>query len=154
MAFTEILDPRNSDVILEEAVNLFSRNKGDDTLTTSVATSPVKQGTVVWRAKSADPTAVWDIVDASGDISVNNEYAVLLGAQETGKVFRPNERFTVASATATKVILIKRAARVKEQVLKDVHMTGYGLNQTQFNQLKHLMSFQGILVEDSLTPVA
>lgn len=153
MAFVTISDPRNSDVVLEEEENYFSRS-GSTAILNNTAGGTIKQGTVVWRAKGTDPAAVWDIVDASGDLSVNNEYAILLGAQVKGSVFRPAESFVVTAATDTKVILLRRICRVKEQVLKDVHVTGYGLTQGNFDTLKHLLAREMILVEDSLTAVA
>ena len=147
MPFVSVSDPRYSDVVLQEDENLYSRARATATITT--ATGTYKQGTVLFRTKSIDPTVAWDVVDAVGDISIANEYAILIGDN-----FKPTEAITLTNAVARDVLTIKRFARLKESVLKDIYITGYSMSATDFNKLKHVLSLQGILVEDSLTAIA
>ena len=76
MPFTTVNDPRYSDVVLKELNDYDSRRVVSVNVTT---TGTYKQGTVLFRAKAVDDSAVWDVVDASGDLSIANEYAVLIG---------------------------------------------------------------------------
>lgn len=151
MPFVTINDPRNSDVVLGEEENRFSRDVV--TLNLSTATGDYKQGTIVFRAKGTDPTVAWDVVDAAGDLSASNEYAVLLGAQVKGLPFVAREVSAITTGTATQAIVIRRLASIKESVPKAVHVTGYGLSAGNWATLKHLLAFQNILVQDSYTAV-
>lgn len=152
MPFVDIVDPRASDVILEEEENRFSR----DVVTVNFAnTGAYKQGTIVFRVKGTDPTAAWDVVDAAGDLSLSNEYAVLLGAQVKGQPFTLRESSQITAATNTSAIVLRRMARIKESVPLAIHGTaGYGLTSGNMATLKHLLAFQNILVEDSYVAVA
>jgi len=151
MPFVTINDPRNSDVVLYEEENRFSRDVV--TVTLSTATGDYKQGTILFRAKGTDPTAAWDVVDGAGDLSASNEYAVLLGAQVKGQPFEVRDVNPITTATATQAIVLRRLASIKETVPKAVHVTGYGLSAGNWATLKHLLAFQNILVQDSVAAV-
>jgi hypothetical protein len=149
MPFVSVTDPRISDVILEELPNLASRGKGDS-VTLTGTTGTYKQGHVLFRARSADPTAQWDVVDANADIAITNEYAILIGDN-----FKVTETIALTQSVAKNVLVLKRNARVKEQILKDIYVTGGLLTNTQFGTLKHVLAlYQNILVEDSLVGVS
>lgn len=142
-----LTDPRYTDVVLYEEDFFQSR---DVITVTNSGGGTFKQGTVVWRLKGSDSTAVWDVVDASGDISVNNEYAVLIGND-----YEPNETIVLTAATPTKCIAITRWAIVKETVLKSLlTVSPYTLSATNFNDIKRLLAKDGILVNDSLVAIA
>ena len=145
MPFTPILDPRYNEVVLEEEENLYSRDKA---IVNNSAGGAKALGTVVWRVKGTNPDAVWDVVDAAGDLAVANEYAILIGDNYSIK-----NSISLTAATNTPVLILARDARVKESVLKSIHVTG-GFTSGNFETLKLLLKASGILVEDSLTPYA
>lgn len=145
MPFTPIVDVRYSDVVLQEAENLRSRDKAT---VTNAGGGNKSIGTVIFRAKGTDPAAAWDVVDAAGDLAVTNEYNVIIGDN-----FCVKSTIALTPATPTPVLVLARDARVKESVLKSIHETG-GFTSGNFATLKHLLKANGIIVEDSLVPYA
>lgn len=142
MPFTNVNDPRYSDVVLKELNDYDSRRVVSASVTT---TGTYKQGTVLFRAKAVDDSAVWDVVDAAADLSIANEYAVLIGDSK-----KPVETVTLTNGVPANVIVIARDASVKEEVLKAVHQVG-GFTANNFRDLKGLLfKNSGILVKDSL----
>jgi hypothetical protein len=146
MPFEALLDPRYTDVVLEERPFNVSR----EIITVNNATGgAVPQGTIVWRAIGTNPAAAYDLIDATGEVSASNEYAILIGDD-----FSPKESITLAAGAATTCIALVRDARVKEFKLKAAQLSPAGaLNDAQFASLKHLMARQYLLVEPSLTPI-
>lgn len=143
-----LLDPRLNDILLwEEYVGAgtpFSR----DVISVQNATGGTfKQGTVVWRVKGEDHTAVWDIVDADADVDVANEYAVVIGTD-----LKTGDTFTLAAATAKSLIAITRRAVFKDAAIRAIHI-GLGVTTPEFNDLKRLMATQGLLVNNTLTEI-
>ena len=145
MPFTPITDVRYNEVVLEEADNLRSRDKAS---VNNAAGGNKLLGTVVWRAKGTDPAADWDVVDAAGDLATANEYAVLIGDNYSIK-----NTIALTAGVDTQCLILARDARVKESVLKAIHVTG-GFTSGNFETLKHLLKASSIIVEDSLTPYA
>jgi hypothetical protein len=143
MPFTTVNDPRYSDVVLKEQNDYDSRRVVTANITTSTGT--YKQGTVLFRAKAVDDSAAWDVVDAGADLSISNEYAVLIGDSK-----KPVESLTLTNGTPASVIVLAKDASVKEEVLKAIHQTG-GFTANNFRDLKGLLfKNSGILVKDSL----
>lgn len=146
MPFTAIDQNWLSDLIVYEYQGLFSR----EMITVNIsAGATLRLGAILTRVKSIDPTAAWDIIDASGDVTINNEYAVYLGDRYD---VRDNVPLVVAAATATPVLAIRRHARLKETIPKAALVPSV-LNQTQFNQLKEALKLQGVILEDALAPI-
>lgn len=143
-----LLQPYLNDILLwEEYVGAgtpFSR----DVITVNNATGGTfKQGTVVFRAKGEDHTAVWDIVDADGDIDVGNEYAVVIGTD-----LKTGDTFTLAAGVSKNIIAITRRAMFKDAAIRAIHI-GLGVTTTEFNDMKRLMATQGLLVNNTLTEI-
>ena len=142
MPFTTVNDPRYSDVVLKELNDNDSRRV---VTVNPTATGTYKQGTVLFRAKAVDDSAAWDVVDAGADLSISNEYAVLIGDSK-----KPVESLTLTNGTPASVIVLAKDASVKEEVLKAIHQTG-GFTANNFRDLKGLLfKNSGILVKDSL----
>lgn len=142
MPFTNVNDPRYSGVVLKELNDYDSRRVVSASVTT---TGTYKQGTVLFRAKAVDDSAVWDVLGAAADLSIANEYAVLIGDSK-----KPVETVTLTNGVPANVIVVARDASVKEEVLKAVHQTG-GFTAANFRDLKGLLfKNSGILVKDSL----
>lgn len=131
MPFTIVNDPRHTDVFLYEEEDYRSRTLG--TVTTTTTTGTYKQGTVVWRAIDVDDTLPWDVVNADADLSLSNEYAIILGTGE-----KPDEEFTLTNGVATQVLLVRTEAGVKEKPVKDI-VTGLGVTAGGWTNLKGLL---------------
>ena len=121
MPFVDFTDPRYTDVVLEE----LTYNKSREIYNLQRASAgTLEQGTILWRAKGATAGAVWDVVDAAADISVNNEYSILIGDE-----FEVTEYVSVAAGVSRKVIALVRDARVKEFHPKRIALA-LGLSQS------------------------
>lgn len=144
-----LTDPRLNDVLLwEEYVGAGWTNSRDVISVNNAAGGTFKQGTVVWRVKGEDHTAAWDIVDADADVDVANEYAVVIGTD-----LKTGDTFTLAAGVAKSVIALTRRAHFKDKAIKDIMVTGLGMSNTEYQDMKRLMATQGLLVKDTLTEI-
>lgn len=141
MPFVDYIDPRYTDVVLEELPHNKSREIGN---LQRAATVTLEQGTILWRVKSTTANAVWDVVDAVGDIAIANEYAILIGDE-----FEVTESIPITSGVSRKVIALVRDARIKEFHPERIH-TALGLSAGNWDSLKRILADQGLLVEPSL----
>ena len=143
MAFVEIVDPRTSDLIINERPDYYSRANGIVSIAAG-ETSP--QGTVFFRAKGTDPDATWTKVVASGNLVTTNEFAILAGDQ-----FGEKESVVFATTTAKKALFWVRDAEYKETLILAIHDAA--LSDANWATLKKLLADQNLFVAKS-APVA
>jgi hypothetical protein len=143
MTFTTILDPRLSDLLIQEKDNYASR----EVVTVNMAAgATLKQGTVLARAKNALATAAYDIVKTTdltdSATALGKEYAVLAGDGYSLK-----DSVTFATTTAKSALVWVRDARFKEATVLAIHDAA--LNDTEYALLKGAMSKQELLLDTS-----
>jgi hypothetical protein len=144
MPFTDItLIPRYSDLIVDESVGtlptLYARD--DINITPPAASAPVLFGTVVTRVKSNDKTAPYTVVAAAGDISLNNEYAVVLGDNYAFRgTFVPK---AIAAGFFNGVAIVRGPIHLKSYFLRKILAT---LSDANFALLVGTLAKQGIVV--------
>lgn len=147
MAFVQQLDPRYSDVVLQESY--FKNGSREVVNITSGSAQDIAQGTVVWRAKGTDPTAAYALISNANQIAVANEFAIVIGDG-----YGPKETISLANSSTNKAIVLVRDARLKEYKIKKAQLSPAGLlNDAQYASLVHLLKNQGILLETSLDAV-
>lgn len=134
------LDPRVG--YARETINVTSPRMG----------YTVKMGTVVFRAKSADPLAAYAVLSASTDLAPTNEYAVVYGDH-----YGFNEEFVLAAESTNPVAgnavaFVRGPVQLKEWYIKQIAQdaAGAALTDAQFNNLKELLASQGVIVEVTL----
>lgn len=144
MAIIPVNDPRYTDLVLAESVDLGNYYSRDIvTVTPSTATGTYPLGTVIFRAKAVDDSAAWDVLDAAGDLSVSNEYALVIG-DSTG--VKP-EGITLTTSAPSLVTVIARDARVKASAIDSQPLIAL-LTSANRRDLKGLLRKQsGIKVE-------
>ena len=147
MAFTSIpFEPLLSDLVVFEGTDPGSGyTRKEINVTPPAASAPLKLGTVVFRAKSADKAAAYAVVTAAGNLSLDNEYAVVFGNH-----YGYNPSF-VPSAIATgkfnSVAFTQGPLKLKSYYLDQVHSA---LTSAQRSQLFELLEKQGIVVEQTV----
>lgn len=147
MAFVQQLDPRYSDVVLQESY--FKNGSREVVNITSGSAQDIPQGTVVWRAKGTDPTAAYALISNVNQIAVANEFAIVIGDG-----YEPKETISLANSATNKAIVLVRDCRLKEYKIKQAQLSPVGLlNASQYASLVHLLKNQGILLETSLDAV-
>lgn len=145
-----IEDNRYSDLIMyEKHVGggiPFSR---DWATVNNAAGGTYEMGTLVFRAKGADATVAWDIVDAAGDINVANEYGILVGDD-----IQIKNDIVLAAGVAKKCIVITREALFKDAYVRAIYTAApYSLSTANVNSLVRLLATQGILSIDQMTKI-
>lgn len=146
MPFVTVNDPRYTDVVLEETTalgNYYSRDVVSVSTDTATGTYPF--GTIITRAKALDDSGAWKVVDATGDILLANEYAILIGDDFEVKTLGA----ALTQNVAKSCIAITRNARVKENALRLLPLHA-ALSATEWRDLKGLLRKNaGIRVEAS-----
>lgn len=145
MPFTTVSQKYVSDLVVFEPETLLYREIIPVTI---AAGATLTWGSVLFRAQGIDPTAAWDVVDAAGDVTAGNEYALYLGDR-----YDVRESLVVAAATSTPVLAIVKQARINETLVKAA-LVPTVLNQTQFNTLKEAFKRQHVIINDALAPIA
>ena len=147
MPITLITDPRLSDILLTEEEGLLSRLVVSVNMSTGAT---LKQGTILARAKSATPSAAYDIVKvadlADSATALSKEYAVL-----GGDGYEIKDSVVFATTTAKNALTWIRDVSIKEAAVRALHPT---FNDTQWGLLKGaLQATQNIRVVPSATAV-
>ena len=116
---------------------------------------PVLLGTVVYRAKSADLTAAWTVLDSATPLVLTNEFAVVFGDH-----FSYNPSFTPRTIAAGRYNAVgfvgtSGGLQLKEYYIKQVAKSavvdgGAALSDAQVETLKGLLEQQGIQVLKTL----
>ena len=144
-----LTDPRFNDVVLWESFVGAGVPHSRDVVNVQLSsTTTLKQGSILWRAKSKTATATWDVVNDDTDVSTSNEYAILIGDD-----LQVKETVDFTSGVSKKAIAIVRTAHIKEGTSKTI-TTGFGVTATEWNNLKRLLAVQDILVNDTYTAIA
>lgn len=119
---------------------------------TVAADTTLKPGSVLFRAKGTDPTAVYSVLTAAAALVTTNEFAVVIGDYYGYEL----ADITVTAAESPKKI----TAYVRGQVmLKDfkleesVKLNFAAISAAELATLKHLLENQGVLVESAGTVV-
>lgn len=149
----ETYQARFSDLVVHELDPSVGYSRRD--LNVTPGSVPVKLGTVVYRAKSADLTAAWTILASATPLVATNEFAVVYGDH-----FSFNPSFTPRAIAANQYNAVgfvgtSGALQLKEyyikQVAKDtVPNGGAALTDAQVETLKGLLEAQGIQVLKTL----
>lgn len=147
MTFTAIpFEPLLSDLVVYEGTDPGTGyTRKDLNVTPPAGGAAVKLGTVVFRAKSADKTAPYAVVAASGDLALTNEYAVVFGNH-----YGYNPSFVPAAIATGKfnaVAFVQGPMKLKSYYLDSVHSA---LTATQRSTLFELLEKQGIVVEQTV----
>lgn len=108
-------------------------------------------GTVVFRAKSANPAAAYAVLSADTDVVATNEFAVVFGDH-----YAFNPAFTPVAIAAGKynAIAVRRGpVSLKEHLIKAIVQDagGAALSDAEFASLKELLKLQGIVVLDTVS---
>lgn len=144
-----LLDPRYTDLVLEEEINNGSYNSRDIVTVAATTGGTFPQGAVIFRAKAITASAVWDLVDAQADIAITNDYALVMGND-----FEPSETVTFVTATPANAIALTRRARVKQATLETALKASFAAaSATDIANLIRVLAAQGILVGDTLTAI-
>lgn len=142
MAFVNIpYELRLSDLSVREINPADATGHDNINITPPAASAPVTLGTVVFRAKSADPTAPYAVVDAALDLADTNEYAVVIGDQ-----YGFNPSFVPNAITANRfngVAYRRGPQQLKDDLIKKVHST---LVAADLAKLSELLKLQGIVL--------
>lgn len=143
MAFKEMkFLKRASDLLIDH--KHFNFSNANANITPPAAGAIIPFGTVVFRAKGLVDTAPWAAVSAAGDLSKDNEYALVWGDHHAFAAdFVPR---AIAAGKWNSIIVRNGAA--KEFYIKQVHGTALAAD---FALLKSLMDAQGLLVLDDVT---
>jgi hypothetical protein len=147
MAFTSIpFEKLLSDLVIYEGTDPntgFTRKEIN--VTPPAGGAALELGTVVFRAKSADPTAAYAVVAAGADVALTNEYAIVFGDHYGFKgSFVPA---AIAAGKFNAVSFIQGPMKFKEYYLKQIHSA---LTATQFAALKGVLEKQGLVVETTV----
>ena len=107
-------------------------------------------GSVIFRAKAITSSAVWDFVDASGDIAITNDYAIVIGDD-----LEPTESVVFGTGVNRTAIALTRNCRLKQAKFEaGLKATFAGASATNIADLIRVLATQGILVGSSLTAIA
>ena len=146
---TETYQARFSDLVVHELDPSVGYSRRD--LNVTPGSVPVKLGTVVYRAKSADLTAPYAVLDSATPLVATNEFAVVYGDH-----FSFNPSFTPRAIAAGRYNAVgfvgtSGALQLKEYYIKQVAKSpvlegGAALTDAQVETLKGLLEQQGIQV--------
>lgn len=150
---TETYQARFSDLVVHELDPSVGYSRRD--LNVTPGSVPVKLGTVVYRAKSADLTAPYAVLDSATPLVATNEFAVVYGDH-----FSFNPSFIPRAIAAGKYNAVgfvgtSGALQLKEYYIKQVAKSpvlegGAALTDAQVETLKGLLEAQGIQVLKTL----
>jgi hypothetical protein len=143
MPFTAIVDPRFSDLVINEREDYRSRGSR---LVSLVAGETSPQGTVLYRAKGTNPDATYAKVTAGAQLVTTNEFAIL-----AGDAYSLQESVVFATATPKKALVWVRDAEFKEAPVLAIHDAA--LSDAEWATLKLLLTNQNIFLATS-APVA
>lgn len=148
MPFTTIQDVRASDLIISEEVEgYYSR---DTLYVNPTVTGNYSFGTVLFRAKAVDDSVTWDVLDAAGELSIANEYAILIGNKDG---IQSNSTITLTNGTSTPVLALARDASVKAPLIDALTQIS-GFTTANKRDLKGLLrKNSGIKVIEQATAV-
>lgn len=146
---TSYSDPRYTDLVLFEDVDYYSFFSRDIATVTATTGGTFPMGSVIFRPKAITASAVWDLVDAAGDIAITNDYGIVIGDD-----FEPTENVTFVTATPRNVIALTRRARLKQAKFEtSLKATFAAASATDIANLIRVLATQGILVDGSLTAI-
>lgn len=138
-------DDRFSDLVFHELDPCVGYARESVNVTPPAASAPVLIGTVVFRAKSLDPSAAYAVLTSAASIVATNEFAVIYGDQYSfNPSFVPN---AVNAGEFNAVGFVRGPLQIKEYFVKQRHS---GLNATQFETLRQALKAQGIIMEKTL----
>lgn len=144
-----LVDPRYTDFVLEEELHGASYNSRDIVTVTATTGGTFPLGSVIFRPKAITASAVWDFVDATGDIAITNDYGLVIGDD-----FEPSESVAFVTATPKNAIALVRRARVKQATLETALKATYAAaSATDIANLIRVLAAQGILVGGTLTAI-
>lgn len=154
MAFTAMIErARLSDLIVTDYDPSTGYTHDNINVTPPAGGAPVTLGTVVFRAKSANPEAAYAVLSADTDVVATNEFAVVFGDHYA---FNPSFVPKTIAAGKFNAIAVRRGpVSLKEYHLKKItqDVAGAALTDAEFASLKELLKLQGIVVLDTVEAV-
>lgn len=145
-----------SDIVVNELDPKVGYARETINVTPPASGDPVEAGTVVYRAKSADPLAAYAVLSASAQVAATNEFAVVYGDHYGfNPSFVPSAVHTTNSVAGNAVAFVRGPVQLKECYLKQIAQdaAGANLSDAQFDSLKELLAGQGVVVEITLNQV-
>lgn len=143
-------DPRYTDLVLEESIVNGSYNSRDIVSVTATTGGTFPQGSVIFRAKAITASAVWDFVDAAGDIAITNDYAIVIGDD-----FEPTESVVFGTGVNRTAIALTRGVRLKQAKFEaGLKATFAAASATDIANLIRVLAAQGILVDGTYAAIA
>lgn len=143
-----------SDLVYHELDPSVGYARQDLNITPPAGGAEVKMGTVVFRAKASANTAStpYAALSGAGDISVDNEYAVVYGNHYQCKgSFVPRD---IAEGQFNAVGFVGKngALMLKDYLVKAIAQdsAGASLSDAEFENLREVLASQGLLVEVTL----
>lgn len=140
---------RFSDLVVHEVDPSVGYSRRD--LNVTPAAQPVRLGTVVYRAKTADLTAPWTVLGGAAPLVLTNEFAVVYGDHFSfNPLFTPRAiaagRYNAVGFVGTSGALQLKEYYIKQVAQSAVNAGGANLNDAQVETLKGLLEQQGIQV--------
>lgn len=137
---------RLSDLVVHEMDPSVGYSRRD--LNVTPGTAPVTLGTVVYRARTADKTAPYAVLDGAAAIVDTNEFAVVYGDHFS---FNPSfvpRAIAAGRYNAVGYVGTSGALQLKEYYIKQVAQAadGAALSDAEFETLKGALEQQGIQV--------
>lgn len=141
-----VREKRLSDLVVYEGIEpSVGYNRRELNVTPPAASAPLKLGTIVFRAKSADETAPYAVVAAGADVALTNEYAVVIGNHYGYQPsFKPE---AIAAGKFNAIAYTSGPMMIKDYLPKQIHSA---LTATQFAALAQALEKQGIVVVDHI----
>tara|TARA_R110000744_G_C19371770_1_gene563150 strand:+ start:25196 stop:25651 length:456 start_codon:yes stop_codon:yes gene_type:complete len=143
-------DTQMSDLVFHELDPTVGYTRECINVTPPAASAPVLMGTVVFRAKSADPAAPYAVLSAAAQLVLTNEFVVVFGDHYgVQSSFVPS---TIAAGSFNAVGFKRGPVQLKDYLIKQIAQDadGANLSDAQFETLKEVLKVQDIIVEKTL----
>lgn len=134
---------RLSDLIVHENDPSVGFSRRDINVTPD---GEIKIGTVVFRAKTGNLTAPFAAVSAAGDLSLDNEYAVVFGDHYSFNAAFTPRNIVAGQYNAVAIVGTGGGIQLKEYYIKQRIVDDAGLTEANLETLKGLLEAQGIQV--------
>lgn len=140
-----------SDLVYHELDPAVGYARQDLNITPPAGGAEVLMGTIVFRAKADGntPTSPYAVVSAAGDISIENEYAVVYGDHFQCKGEFVPRGIEEGQYNAVGFVGKNGALMLKDYLIKPIVQDedGANLSDAEFENLREVLASQGIIIE-------
>lgn len=154
MPFTPLSRTDLSDLVYHELDPSVGYARSDINVTPPAGGGAVAMGTIVFRAKADANTAAtaYAVLSAAADISVDNEYAVVFGDHYGCKESFVPRAIAADQFNAVAFVGKSGAVMLKDYLIKAIAQDagGANLSDSEFENLREVLSMQGLRVENTL----